>query len=195
MREQTQQQDQMTKNDKEEELRTLKLAYEKMVTVKDKEIKELEELMANKSRSEVRHVKNYILKWNNNDQISLSQNGEENRVQSIVSQHQKEIKVLQTQFQQLLDLKDKELEGFSYRLKTVTTSQQKDLEKINEEHRQKLTNLDAECQKKEESLKSKALEMRWMAAEFESSEVKNPKCHVFTRFGDKVLIISSDRLN
>lgn len=68
-------------------------------------------------------------------------------------------------------MKDKELEGFSYRLKTVTTSQQKDVEKLNEDYRQKLTKLDAECQKKEESLKSKALEMRWMAAEFESSEV------------------------
>jgi hypothetical protein len=36
----------------------------------------------------------------------------------------------------------------------------------------KLADLDSECQKKEESLKSKSLEMRWMAAEFESSEVK-----------------------
>jgi hypothetical protein len=79
--------------------------------------------------------------------------------------------VLQTQFQQLLDMKDKELEGFAYRLKTVTTAQQKDIEKLNEDYKQKLANLDAECQKKEESLKSKELEMRWMAAEFESSEV------------------------
>lgn len=70
-----------------------------------------------------------------------------------------------------MDLKDKEIEGFSYRLKTVTTSQQKDIEKLNEDYRQNLSSLDAECQKKEESLKSKALEMRWMAAEFESSEV------------------------
>lgn len=89
----------------------------------------------------------------------------------IVSQHQKEIKVLQTQFQQLLDLKDKELESFAYRLKTVTTAQQKDIEKINEDYKQKLNNLDSECQKKEESLKSKELEMRWMTAESESSEV------------------------
>lgn len=88
-----------------------------------------------------------------------------------MAQHQKEIKVLQTQFQQMLDLKDKELEGFSYRLKTVTTSQQKDLERLSEDYRQKFSSLDLECQKKEESLKSKALEMRWMAAEFESSEV------------------------
>lgn len=102
---------------------------------------------------------------------TLRKTEDENRVQAIVSQHQKEIKVLQTQFQQMLDLKDKELEGFSYRLKTVTTSQQKDLERLSDDYRQKFSSLDLECQKKEESLKSKALEMRWMAAEFESSEV------------------------
>lgn len=69
-------------------------------------------------------------------------------------------------------MKDRELEGFSYRLKTLTTSQQKDIEKLNDENKQKVTELEAECQKKEEILKSKSLEMRWMAAEFESSEVK-----------------------
>lgn len=92
-------------------------------------------------------------------------------MQSIVAQHQKEINVLQTQFQQLLDLKDRELESFAYRLKTLTTSQQKDIEKLNDENKEKLTELEAECQKKDEVLKSKSLEMRWMAAEFESSEV------------------------
>ncbi|KAI9245140.1 hypothetical protein EDC94DRAFT_571959 [Helicostylum pulchrum] len=141
-----------------EELRTLKIAYEKMITAKDKEIKEVEERLEETMGSDMTRVKN--------------ETEEENRVQSIVSQHQKEIKVLQTQFQQLLDLKDKELEGFSYRLKTVTTSQQKDLERLSEDYRQKFSSIDLECQKKEESLKSKALEMRWMAAEFESSEAK-----------------------
>lgn len=95
----------------------------------------------------------------------------DSRVQTIVAQHQKEIKVLQTQFQQLLDIKDRELEGFAYRLKTLTTSQQKDMEKINDGHKSRIADLEKECQKKEESLKSKALEMRWMEAEFESSEV------------------------
>ncbi|OBZ89612.1 hypothetical protein A0J61_02339 [Choanephora cucurbitarum] len=70
----------------------------------------------------------------------------------------------------MLDLKDKELEGFSYRLKTITTSQQKDIEKLNEEYRQKIAELNAECQKKGEIIESKALEMRWMATEFETSE-------------------------
>lgn len=75
-------------------------------------------------------------------------------------------------------MKDKELEGFSYRLKTVTTSQQKDLERLSEDYRQKFSSIDLECQKKEESLKSKALEMRWMAAEFESSEVTKKKSKI-----------------
>ncbi|KAI8378564.1 hypothetical protein BD560DRAFT_325027 [Blakeslea trispora] len=135
-----------------EELRTLKIAYEKMMQVKDKEIKEAEErvdeLMASASR----------------------QKNDEDRVRSIVTQHQKEIKVLQTQSQQMLDLKDKELEGFSYRLKTITTSQQKDMEKLNEEYRQKIAELTAECQKKEEVIKSKTLEIRYMSTDVETSE-------------------------
>lgn len=88
--------------------------------------------------------------------------------------------MLQTQFQQLLDLKDKEIEGFAYRLKTITATQQKDIDKLNEEYKQKMSALESECQKKDESLKSKALEMRWMAAEFESSEVhKQGKQKIF----------------
>ncbi|KAI8638150.1 hypothetical protein BD408DRAFT_453794 [Parasitella parasitica] len=130
-------------NHSNDELRTLKIAYEKMIQVKDKEIKEAAE--------------------EKTDDI---------RVQSIVFQHQKEINVLQTQFQQLLDLKDKELESFSYRLKTVTTSQHKDLEKLTHDYQQKLAVLDAECQRKEENLNSKTLELRWSTAEFESSETK-----------------------
>jgi hypothetical protein len=147
-------------NHSNEELRTLKIAYEKMIEVKDKEIKEATEEKVSK---EINKLKLYSLIY--------YQKTDENRVQSIVAQHQKEINVLQTQFQQLLDLKDKELEGFSYRLKTVTTSQQKDLEKLNHDYQQKLAALDAECQKKEEGLNSKTLELRWSTAEFESSEV------------------------
>lgn len=94
--------------------------------------------------------------------------------------------MLQTQFQQLLDLKDRELEGFSYRLKTVTTSQQKDMEKLNHDYQQKLAALDAECQKKEENLNSKTLELRWSTAEFESSEV--------LRFELPFIVINSDNI-
>ncbi|ORE11386.1 hypothetical protein BCV72DRAFT_197768 [Rhizopus microsporus var. microsporus] len=136
----------------EEELRTLKIAYDKMIQAKDQEIKEAEERLG--------------------ETMVTSQSDDSSKIQSIVSQHQKEIKVLQTQFQQLLDLKDKEIEGFAYRLKTITATQQKDIEKLNEEYKQKMSALESECQKKDESLKSKALEMRWMAAEFESSEAK-----------------------
>ncbi|KAI8978500.1 hypothetical protein BDB01DRAFT_726458 [Pilobolus umbonatus] len=140
-----------------EELRTLKIAYEKMVSAKDKEIKEVEERL---------------------DEMMKSQSGadihrnEENRVQTIVAQHQKEIKVLQTQYQQLLDIKDREIEGFSYRLKTITTTQQKDLERLNEEHKEKMAKVEKECQLKEETLKNKALEVRWMTADMESAEEK-----------------------
>lgn len=72
----------------------------------------------------------------------------------------------------MLDLKDKELEEFAYRLKTVNASQNKDMENLNEEFKQKIASLEAECQAKEDSLKSKVLEMRWMTAEFESTEVQ-----------------------
>lgn len=46
------------------------------------------------------------------------------------------------------------------------------MEKLNHDYQQKLAALDAECQKKEENLNSKTLELRWSSAEFESSEVQ-----------------------
>lgn len=105
-----------------------------------------------------------------------------------MTQHQKEIKVLQTQFQQLLDLKDKEIESFAYRLKTVTASQQKDIEKLNEDFKQKMANLEAECQDKEEAIKSKTLEMKWMAAESEGFEVKQDQKIRFFYFLDLTIL-------
>lgn len=90
----------------------------------------------------------------------------------VLSQHHKEIKVLENQFQELLDAKDKELEEFSYRLKTMTASQNKDVQDMVEDYKARISSLEAECQTKEDSLKSKALEMRWMSAEFESTEVE-----------------------
>ncbi|OAD68024.1 hypothetical protein PHYBLDRAFT_160202 [Phycomyces blakesleeanus NRRL 1555(-)] len=90
----------------------------------------------------------------------------------MVGQHQKELNVLQNQFQHLLDLKDKELEDFSYRLKTVTSAQQKDLEKLHQAHRLKVSALEDEGQKREEELKSKAMELRWMETDVEGYETK-----------------------
>jgi conjugal transfer/entry exclusion protein len=41
------------------------------------------------------------------------------KFQEIVRQHQQELNILQNQFQNLLDMKDRELEEISYRMKTV----------------------------------------------------------------------------
>jgi hypothetical protein len=41
------------------------------------------------------------------------------KFQEIVRQHQQELNILQNQFQNLLDMKDRELEEVSYRMKTV----------------------------------------------------------------------------
>lgn len=74
--------------------------------------------------------------------------------------------------QKLLDMKDKELEDFSYRLRTVTSTQQKDLEKLHQSHRAKVAELEEIGRKREEELKSKAMEMRWLEVEVEGNEVR-----------------------
>ena len=92
-------------------------------------------------------------------------------MQAVVSQHQKELTVLHQTQQKLLDMKDKELEDFSYRLRTVTSAQQKDLEKLHQAHRAKI----AEMEEINRSLGDKhngvAMELRWANQENNDNEV------------------------
>lgn len=151
--------------DVQEELRTLKIAYEKMVQVKDQEIKEAEgKVQENTTLPKV--IKEFSRK-----KINSKNQFDDNKIHAVVIQHQKEIKVLQVQFQQLLDLKDKEIEGFAYRLKTVTASQQKDIEKLNDDFRQRFNILESECKAKEEVIRAKGHQIELITAEFEGSEV------------------------
>lgn len=84
----------------------------------------------------------------------------------IIEQHQKELNVLQNQFQSLLDMKDSELNDLSYRikLKKDKTSKKLENEKMEVELRNQLYSL-------EENMKSKSLEMRWLETDSEQNEV------------------------
>lgn len=81
------------------------------------------------------------------------------------------MKVLHETHQKLLDMKDKELEEYSYRLRSLTSSHHKDLESLHQAQRTKIAELEAENRKREEELKSKDMEMRWLESDAEAHEV------------------------
>lgn len=81
------------------------------------------------------------------------------------------MKVLHETHQKLLDMKDKELEEYSYRLRSMTSSHQKDIENLHQTQRNKIAELEAENRKREEELKSKEMEMRWLESDAEAHEV------------------------
>ncbi|KAG2223435.1 hypothetical protein INT45_001741 [Circinella minor] len=150
--------------DKEEELKVMKISYDKLINAKDKEIEEVEERLRERMASDAR----------NGDTQQILQKKEvewERKMQAVVSQHQKELTVLHQTQQKLLDMKDKELEDFSYRLRTVTSAQQKDLEKLHQAHRAKI----AEMEETNRSLGDKhngvAMELRWANQENNDNEV------------------------
>ncbi|KAI8874749.1 hypothetical protein K501DRAFT_216795 [Backusella circina FSU 941] len=97
--------------------------------------------------------------------LSRSNRKDDDKFQEIVKQHQKELNVLQQQFQNLLDMKDLELEELSYRLKTMTGNELKEAEKIQQELKARIVQL-------EEEANSKELEMRWLESDSEQNETK-----------------------
>lgn len=146
--------------DREEELRAMKISFEKMISAKDKEIEEVEERLRLAMARNAEH---------GNSQQAAAEF--EQRLQSVATQHQKELRVLHQSHQKMLDLKDKELEDFSYRLRTVTSTQQKDLEKLHQANRTKIAEMEEKMRQLEAQLKSKEMENRWLEDDVESSEV------------------------
>lgn len=87
----------------------------------------------------------------------------------IIEQHQKELNILQNQFQTLLDMKDMELNDLSYRMKSKkgsTTETSRESKKLEQDLRNQLYTL-------EEDIKSKSLEMRWLETDSEQNEVSS----------------------
>lgn len=157
---------QQASGDREEELRAMKISFEKMISAKDKEIEEVEERLRLAMARNAEH---------GNSQQAAAEF--EQRLQSIATQHQKELRVLHQSHQKMLDLKDKELEDFSYRLRTVTSTQQKDLEKLHQANRTKIAEMEEKMRQLEAQLKSKEMENRWLEDDVESSEVFITRCH------------------
>ncbi|GAA5806180.1 hypothetical protein HPULCUR_011710 [Helicostylum pulchrum] len=133
-----------TINNNSDELKTVKEFYENSLAEKEKELKQAKDQ----------------LKTKDNDATQV-------KLQVIIEQHQKELNVLQNQFQSLLDMKDSELNDLSYRikLKKEKTSKKLDNEKMEVELRNQLYSL-------EENMKSKSLEMRWLETDSEQNETK-----------------------
>ncbi|KAI9493353.1 hypothetical protein BDB00DRAFT_377073 [Zychaea mexicana] len=151
--------------DKEEELRVMKISYEKMISAKDKEIEEVEERLRERMAKDARngdiqqHMAKKEVEW-------------ERKMQAVVSQHQKELTVLHQTQQKLLDMKDKELEDFSYRLRTVTSAQQKDLEKLHQAHRAKIAEMEEVSRALTDKFNGNAMELRWATQENTENEAK-----------------------
>ncbi|KAI8143835.1 hypothetical protein BJV82DRAFT_86410 [Fennellomyces sp. T-0311] len=151
--------------DKDEELRVMKISYEKMISAKDKEIEEVEERLRERMAKDARN--------GDTQQLMAKKEAEwERKMQAVVSQHQKELTVLHKTQQKLLDMKDKELEDFSYRLRTVTSAQQKDLEKLHQAHRSKIMEMEEANTKLESEHKSLKMEMRWLDQDASNNESK-----------------------
>ncbi|KAG2194835.1 hypothetical protein INT47_007897, partial [Mucor saturninus] len=90
------------------------------------------------------------------------------KLQVIIEQHQKELNILQNQFQTLLDMKDKELNDLSYKMKSKrgsSTETSRESKKLEQDLRNQLYTL-------EEDIKSKSLEMRWLESDSEQNETK-----------------------
>lgn len=75
---------------------------------------------------------------------------------------------MQNQFQSLLDMKDKELNDLSYRMKSKKGSAEtsRESKKLEQDLRNQLYTL-------EEDIKSKSLEMRWLESDSEQNEVSS----------------------
>ncbi|KAI9253783.1 hypothetical protein BDA99DRAFT_518985 [Phascolomyces articulosus] len=154
-----------TSGDKEEELRVMKISYEKLISAKDKEIEEVEERLRERMAKDAR---------NGDTQHTLAKKESEweRKMQAVVSQHQKELTVLHQTQQKLLDMKDKELEDFSYRLRTVTSAQQKDLEKLHQAHRAKISEMEEVNRSLNDKHNGLSMELRWATQENNDNEVK-----------------------
>ncbi|KAL0084459.1 hypothetical protein J3Q64DRAFT_1132854 [Phycomyces blakesleeanus] len=71
----------------------------------------------------------------------------------------------------MLDLKDKELDSFSHRLRTIKTAHQKTLETLTETHQSDKANAEEQASRRDRELKSIIAEMRFIEKEMSISVV------------------------
>jgi hypothetical protein len=69
-----------------------------------------------------------------------------------VIQHQQEIEKMHRHLQHLLDVKDDEINNVSYRLKTVTSSRQKDIDNLQTKQRGKVHSLEEQQKQVKDAL-------------------------------------------
>ncbi|CAO3648634.1 unnamed protein product [Cunninghamella echinulata] len=105
------------------------LTKESIIKAKEKEIIELEE----KWRQAMEEQKNIQNEYN-------KKHGD--IINGLVSKHQVEIERMHKHFQHLLDVKDEEMNNVTYRLKAVTASRQKDIDKLQIKQKNQLSSLE-----------------------------------------------------
>ncbi|KAI9320076.1 hypothetical protein BX666DRAFT_1919004 [Dichotomocladium elegans] len=70
----------------------------------------------------------------------------EERYKLLAEQHKKEIHLMHAQYQKLVDLKDRELEDYAYRVKVVATTKQEELTRKSTESSGQITHLEREIE-------------------------------------------------
>ncbi|SAM00024.1 hypothetical protein [Absidia glauca] len=91
-----------------------------------------------------------IEEQNSADHAVIKQN--EKTVHDLVIQHQQEIEKMHRHLQHLLDVKDDEINNVSYRLKTVTSSRQKDINNLQTKQRGKVHSLEEQQKQVKDAL-------------------------------------------
>jgi hypothetical protein len=88
------------------------------------------------------HVKDHA------QQDALDQHEEKSKAKLIyvAQQHKKEVQLLHDQYQQLVDLKDQELEAYAYRVKALHLARQKDLDSCRSESADRMHHLEQQIE-------------------------------------------------
>ncbi|KAI8329953.1 hypothetical protein BC941DRAFT_441717 [Chlamydoabsidia padenii] len=111
------------------------------------------------------------------DLSSASSPQQQPTIDILQTHHEKETELLRSQFQQLVQLKDLELQEFSRRLNQMTSDQKLALASQQKEHVDQVQALQQEIQQWQEKLKSKDMEMGWLETDVEGYETKIKEQH------------------
>ncbi|KAI8073846.1 hypothetical protein BC940DRAFT_75713 [Gongronella butleri] len=130
-----------------------------LLRAKDVELKNLED---RKLKLEQAHKKKHAAQ-----RVQL-----ETTVHAQVKSHQEEIERTHRHFQRLLDIKDDEMSNLSYRLKTVTATRQKDINKLQVKQHQKQQSLQEYRQRLMQSLENQTKAYQTVETKHQGLETK-----------------------
>jgi hypothetical protein len=91
-------------------------------------------------------------KQQQNDDARTRQDSTNEKLIDVAKQHKKEVQLLHDQYQQLVDLKDQELEAYAYRVKSLNVARQKDLESCRADSTERINHMEHQIEGYEVSL-------------------------------------------